>query len=469
MDSKKSFTLGEAAHACRGSLISATESLPVKGISTDSRTIREGDLFFAFRGPHFDGHAFLPHIFQKGAAGAVVSYPVPGGKSQIVVKDPLEAFQELAAWYRRKFPIPVITVTGSAGKTTTKECIAACLSHSFRVRAGFKNWNNHIGVPQNIFALTSDDECAVFETGANHAGEIANLARIAQPTVGVITGIQPAHLEGFGSLEGIYKAKLELADYLDQNGGTLVVNGDNPELLRQVKGRHFSLITYGMERHNDFHLTSLVMRNGFLCFEVNGVLTFRLKGYGAFNALNALAAIAVAGHFNMDLKDLSECWEMLPSIDGRFRVIYLDDRDIQIVDDAYNANPESFRRAVESFQEISGGRRKLVIAGEMRELGPDAAKYHEELGVFLAEAGVDRVIGVGALSEILLRKFAERKGSENALYLTSPESVLEAVLQQIREGDSVLIKGSHGTDLWKLAGQIEVSNLNSKSPTLNIS
>lgn len=449
------FSLEQAARICGGTLNSQEKNRLFSGVSIDTRTLRPGDLFFALHGPNFDGHTFAPQAFQKGACAAVLNRPASEAGPQIIVDDTLLALQRLARWQRDQFSHPVVAIAGSAGKTTTKECVATALSQVFQVRVGFGNWNNHIGVPLNLFRLKPEDQCFVLELGANHLGEIRQLAEIAEPTVGVLTGVQPAHLEGFGSLDNIYQAKLELADFLEERNGVLIVNGDNPELIRRLKGRKNPVLTYGTERHCDFYLSSLAVSDGFICFEVNGALHFRLEGYGAFNAMNALAAIAVAGFFKLDLSALSESWHALPSVEGRFQVVSLALRNLQIVDDSYNANPQSFERALESFQALSGARRKIVVAGDMLELGHDAAFFHKWLGQLIAETGAEHLIAVGPLSRLTLKSFLKSRRGLKGDYARTAEEAFETLKAVIKEGDSILIKGSHGMGLGRLRPSLE--------------
>ncbi len=443
------FTLNEIANACGGKLVFGEKTRPISGISCDSRTLQPGELFVALHGERFDGHTFLKQVSQKGAACALVDrlpkeiFPI------VLVQDTLKALQKLARYYKALFSIPTVAVTGSAGKTTTKECIGILLSEVFQVRVGYGNWNNHIGVPLNIFKLSADDQCLVLELGANHKGEIATLAEISQPTVGVITGIYPVHLEGFGSLEGIYQAKLELADFLDHNRGTVVANGDDPELVRRLKGRNFSLITFGKNKSCDYVLSDLANRNGMIYLQVNGELEFRLRGNGAFNAMNALAAIATAGYFNLDLKSLSQAWLALPSIEGRFRLDYLTN-DIQIVDDSYNANPKSFEQAVESFCGLANAQRKIVVAGDMLELGERSEFYHEALGKLFAERGIQHVVAVGPMSRFVLKAFASTSPGAESAHFERAEEAVQYLTSVLQEGDFILIKGSHGMRLDKI-------------------
>ena len=449
------FILGEITKACSGKLIGGSPNLNVEGVSCDSRTVKSGDLFVALRGPRFDGHAFFKEAFRKGAVCVLADHNVNDIMPLVVVDDTLKALQNLARFHRKRFTIPAIAVAGSAGKTTTKECIGMLLAQAFKVCVGIGNWNNHLGVPLNLFRLSPEDQCLVLEVGANHPGEIEVLCEILEPTIGVITGIYPVHLEGFGSLERIYQAKLELADFLDRTSGTVIANGDDPELVRRLKGRKFNLVTFGTNRTCHYRLSHSEVHNGFLRFQVNDVLEFKLRGYGAFNTSNALAAIAVAGFLGLDLKALSRVWKELPQIEGRFRLEKWETRDIQIVDDSYNANPNSFERAIESFQELAGERRKISIVGDMLELGLDARFYHEALGKKLAQSGFDIVLGVGPLSQFVLDMFTRSNSRGHVAHFQTAQEAGKYLAVLLKEGDSVLIKGSHGIQLDQVKGILE--------------
>jgi UDP-N-acetylmuramoyl-tripeptide--D-alanyl-D-alanine ligase len=444
------FTLNEIVKISEGRLIGGAEEAHISGISTDTRTLTLGELFVALKGPHFDGHRFLNQAHQKGAVCALVSEEIESPLPIIVVSDTLKALQILARSYRSRFAIPVVAVTGSVGKTTTKECIAVTLSEVFNVRVGFGNWNNHIGVPANLFRLSPEDQCLVLELGANHPGEIKQLSEIAQPTVGVITAIHPVHLEGFGSLQGVYQAKLELADFLDQNFGTIIANGDDPELMRRLKNRKCSVITFGTSKHCDYRLTDLFVNDGTIYFKVNDKFEFRLNGYGAFNAPNALAAVAVAGYFNLDLNSLSESWQSLPIIQGRFRTERLEAQNIIIVDDSYNANPISVKQAVQSFAKLASERRKLLVIGDMLELGAHSGIYHEDLGHYLAEFEIDFLVGVGPMSQLILRAFSKAERGGKTVHFQTAQEAARFLVSHIQENDAVFIKGSHGVHLEQI-------------------
>lgn len=458
------FNLSEIAAITGGQVILKPEglkdpksfaSLRVTGVSCNSRTIKTGDLFIPLKGDRFDGHSFLKEVFLKGAAASLSDRSVALNYPIIVVSNTLKALQQLAQQYKKRFLILTIAVTGSAGKTTTKEYIGAILSDSFKVRVGVGNLNNHIGVPLNIFKLDLHDQYAVFELGANHSGEIKLLSEIVQPTVGVITDIYPVHLEGFGSLDKIYDAKLELADYLDEKRGTVIANGDDPILIKRLQNRKFNLITFGKSPSCDYRMSNLCMTEDKIQFVVNEKYYFQLKGYGLFNAANALAAIATAAHFKINLESLSQSWTELPQIQNRFGIDHWPSCNLLIVDDSYNANPKSFEQAIDSFKEIAKDRRKIIVIGDMLELGVQSDFYHESLGRYLANQKIDALIAVGSLSRIALNSFNKLNSRATSVHFDKIEQACSYLTLNLKDGDSVLIKGSHGMELCKIKPYLE--------------
>ncbi len=458
------FTLSQIAQICQGKLFPPQTDGKVTGISTDSRKIEAGQLFVALRGDHYDGHHYLPVAFSKGAVCALVDREIEGKKSPVIlVDDTLKALQKLAAFYRKEFCIPVIAVTGSVGKTTTKECIGIAMSQVFHTRIGLGNWNNHIGVPLNIFKLTEQDQCFVAEMGANHLGEIRTLCEIAQPTVGVLTCVKPVHLEGFGSLQGVYRGKLELADYLESRGGTLITTGDDPVLMDRVKSMRLSLVTFGTTDGCDFRMSELKAQEGIISFCVNDKIWFRLKGHGRFNAWNALAAIATAGFFNMDLNALSDAWAALPSIHGRFYVSHWPDMDLLVVNDAHNSNPYAFEQGLSAFLEMTQTRRKFVVLGDMLELGDEAQRFHAEIGLQLAQAQVDALIGVGQLSGHAVDSYSRQAQNGRGVHFSDRHEAGQYLCQLLKPGDALFIKGSHGMKLEELPEMLKQACLEKSS------
>jgi UDP-N-acetylmuramoyl-tripeptide--D-alanyl-D-alanine ligase len=444
------FRLIDLAAICGGEIIGGSPSAKIYGACLDSREVHPGDLFVAVKGLRVDGHDFVREALRRGAACALVERELSQVGPVVKVSSSLEAIQKLAMIHRARFSIPVIAVTGSSGKTTTKECIGIALSQVFQVRVGFRNWNNHLGVPLNLLRLTDQDQVLVIELGANHEGEIEHLAKMAQPSVGVITGIHPAHLKGFSNLEGVYRAKLELAEEVARRSGVMIAYGDDEQLVRCLKKIGTRCITFGRNPACDFTVAELANTDGTVEFTINGSLQFKLKGHGSFNVFNVAAAVATASHFNLDLNALSEAWCSLPPIENRFEVSWLDHQDVQIVDDSYNANPASFEHALDAFLDLSKNRRKIVVAGDMLELGESARAYHVALGKQFGLARIDVVVGVGEESRHVIDSFKSHYAEGWGACASNVEEAEALLKEHLKEGDSVLIKGSHGMGLHEL-------------------
>ncbi len=449
------FSLREIAELCDGKIVAKDSDVLLTGFAIDSREVRAGDLFVAFQGAHVDGHDFIHVAFRNGARAALVEHEIPGVFPLVVVPHVLTALQNLARTHRKSFNLPVVCVTGSCGKTTTKECLGIALSRAFRVRTGFRNWNNELGVPLNLLNLKRDDECLVLELGAGKAGDIAFLADLAKPNVGVLTGVHPVHLNGFSNLDGVYEGKLELADEVNRNGGMMIVNGDDPELVNRMKLRGGTFLTYGKNKSCNFFLSNLLIEDGVISFQVNQKHCFRLRGYGEFNAMNALAAIAAAAYYKIDLDELSKLWCALPTIEKRFQRTLLHGFDIELIDDSYNANPYSVQEAFSSFLNVSRGRRRIVVFGDMLELGTDSLRYHEDVGRMIAKSDVTMLIGVGEMAAHAVTIYQNSVSESSGIQVMSVREAASVLLPQLLAGDSVLIKGSHGTHLFELKSLLE--------------
>jgi UDP-N-acetylmuramoyl-tripeptide--D-alanyl-D-alanine ligase len=431
----------------------------VLGYSIDSRTIRAGELFFAVKGEKMDGHDFVAQTLEKGAVAAVVS------KSElnrfesegrlIAVEDTLLALQILATAVRRVWAKPLIAVTGSAGKTTTKDAIAHVLSSRFRVHKSEGNFNNHFGLPLMLLKLEPKHDVAVVELGMSHAGEIAALARIAQPEVGVVTNVAPVHLEFFNSVAEIARAKYELIESLPV-AGTAVLNGDN-EYVSQF-GRNFKgkVVTYGFGPASTVRAKNLESRGGQgSAFDV--VAGGRqehaaLPLVGRHNVLNALAAIAVALERGFSLAEAVSPIATLSPADQRGQVVRIG--NITVIDDCYNSNPKALAAMVDVLAAMPAGRR-IVIAGEMLELGPQGEEMHRDAGRHIAGKRIDVLVGVRGLASHMVD--AAKLAGIRAEFVATPEEAGKWLVQQARDGDVALLKGSRGVKLekaletWKLS------------------
>lgn len=407
-------------------------------ISTDSRIAQAGSLFFALKGDNFNGNKYCGNAVENGAAYAVIDDPAFYiDEKTLLVDDVLESLQRLASDYRSCLKIPVIGITGTNGKTTTKELLAAALSARFNTHATTGNLNNHIGVPITLLTIKPETEIAVVEMGANHIGEIADLCRIARPTHGLITNIGVAHLEGFGSAEGVIQAKSELYHHLLKNGGSVFVNADNP-LLMSLTG-NMERITYGGNRDAGFVgevSNDVAMLKFRVTYPYKSEIITKLAG--SYNFENAMAALCIARHFRVDdVAAVKSIEDYVPKM-NRSQIIRTE-RNTLIMD-AYNANPSSMRAAILNFSGLSE-KNKIVILGDMFELGPRAAAEHAAILELALDQHFNRIITAGP-------HFAESAAGKTGVISFSSVPELKAYLVKALLSDSnILVKGSRGMKL----------------------
>ena len=410
---------------------------PVTGVSTDTRTLKRGDLFFALRGAAFDGHAFLRDAFAKGAAAAVVDHPVDG--PALVVDDTLRALGELAAAWRMSLSARVVGVAGSNGKTTTKDMIAHVLGKDRRIAKAQGSFNNAVGVPLTLFQADASTEVAILEVGTNHPGEMAALGRIARPDLAVLVSVGAEHLEGLGSIDGVAVEEVSFLEHL-RAGGAAVVH-DDVRILSRLKLPWWRTTVFGFGDRADARPSEVGPGMRFL---LRGV-EFTLGLLGEWNLQNALAAAATCERLGVPLE---ECARRLRDFKGpKMRMERLSLAGVTILNDAYNSNPESALRAVREFARFATGGRRVAVIGDMRELGSHSERYHRELGRALAETPVDVVVAVGAEA----RAMAEEVGPSKQLHrFGSVEDLRPHLGSLIREGDAVLLKGSRSVGLERL-------------------
>lgn len=419
------------------------------GYSIDSRTIQPGEIFFAVKGEKMDGHDFVAQAIEKGAIAAVVSreWQLPSGLPVIVVDDTLLALQTLATCVRRLWGKPLVGITGSAGKTTTKEAIAHVLATRLKVHKSEGNFNNHFGLPLMLLKLQPEHDIAVIEMGMSHAGEITALAKIAQPEVGVVTNVAPVHLEFFDSLAGIARAKYELIESLPATG-TAVLNADD-EYVSQF-GRDFrgKVMQYGLSPTAAIRAENVEARG-----EHGSVFDILVGGQreraslplvGSHNVLNALAAVAVALDRGFTLPEAVAALSSLSAADRRGQVVRLG--NITVINDCYNSNPKALAAMVDALATMPA-KRRIVVAGEMLELGPAGAEMHRESGRHIAEKAIGLLIGVRGLAEQIVAG-AGAAGTK-AEFVPTPEAAGEWLAKNTRDGDVVLLKASRGVKLEK--------------------
>lgn len=419
------------------------------GYSIDSRTLKHCELFFAVKGETLDGHDYVEAAIKAGAVGAVISRdqaPRFAVKSKLlVVDDPLKQLQGLAACVRRVWGKPVIGITGSTGKTTTKECIAGVLASRFRLLKSEGNLNNHFGLPLQVLKLQPEHELAVFELGMSHAGEITALAKIAQPNIGVVTNVAPVHLEFFDSIAGIARAKYELIENIP-SGGTAILNADD-EYVSQF-GRDFrgKVKMYGIRRPADVTAHSLenLGPDGYE-FDVliDGVREHaKMPLVGEHNVYNALVAVSVAVDRGMTPSEAVAALATLKPAEKRGQLIKIG--GATVINDCYNSNPKALNAMIDSLAGIPG-ERHILVAGEMLELGPTGEELHRATGVYAADRGIDLVLGVRGLAQAIVE--GARSRGVHSEFVETPEAAAEWLSNKVREGDVVLLKASRGVRL----------------------
>jgi UDP-N-acetylmuramoyl-tripeptide--D-alanyl-D-alanine ligase len=454
-------SLEDILRATGGRLLQGEKSSSFGGISTDSRTVAEGELFIALEGCRYDGHHFALGALEKKAGGVLVNEAKAGDirwngyrpRAVIAVKDTLRALGDLARARRRACRLPVVALTGSNGKTTTKEMIAACLEMSFPVLKTQGNLNNLIGLPLTLLSLTEKERVVVVEIGMNIPGEIGRLTEIAEPDVGLITNIQKAHLEGMGTLERIREEKGNLFRKMRRDG-TIVVNQNDPYVIDLAGEFSGQKITFGVEKSSD------VMAKDIRVSETGGTsFTLVLEGearrihlalLGRHFVPNALAAICVASLFGIDAEQVKGALERFRPFSMRMEIVPLGNEKT-IINDAYNANPRSMELALETLAETKGGGRAIAVLGDMLELGEFAEALHQQAGEKVGELGIDLLLALGEQAPLVVRS-AIRHGlkPENAWVLESHSEAISILKSVVQEGDWILVKGSRRMAMEKI-------------------
>jgi UDP-N-acetylmuramoyl-tripeptide--D-alanyl-D-alanine ligase len=444
--------LDEVGKAVGGTLTGPLD-LVARGYSIDTRTLNPGDLFFAIKGPRFDGHDFVQQAREKGACGIVVdkaSLEAASGFSVLRVASVAEALQSLARAVRRKWGGPIVGVTGSAGKTTTKEMIAAVLSKKYNVMRTTGNLNNEFGLPLCLLRIESSQTMAVLEMGMSAAGEIRKLASIAEPNEGVITNVNPVHLEFFDSIEGIAAAKAELLEGLVEPR-VAYLNADDSRVRRMAERFTGRVMTYGVESEAEFRAVKVrdlgLDGSAFAVRRQGSETDFVLPLPGVHNIINATAAVAVGTMHGISQNDLQAAVAGMRPEKKRGEVVKFRD-GFAVIDDSYNSNPKALTEMIRFLGRLKGYDRKIVVAGEMLELGPSSAELHRECGKEAALAGAAMIIAVQGEARSILDGAREAGAAENRLRFAADADEAGRILAgEIRKGDVALIKGSRGVRL----------------------
>lgn len=441
----ESLSIEEILHACGAVAFNCSKIDHVKGISTDTRKLQQGDLFVALKGENFDGHEFVTKALESGAAVVLSQKELPGELPYILVKDTLKALHNLAKTYKKRFQIPFVAVTGSSGKTTTKDMVASVLKEKYKVLKTEGNFNNEIGLPLTLFNLDSSHEICVLEMGMSSLGEIEVLADIVRPDVGIISNIGTAHIENLKSRDNILKAKTEMFTYFSQNN-IAVINGDD-DMLQQLKNKPYQIVCYGRSHYNDYIAENIIEKDDGIDFELlnSGKREkYHIPIPGIHNVYNALSAICIGKLYHMNQNEIQRGLSSFKPSKMRME-IFQGIMDIKVINDSYNANPDSTMAAIQVLSSMDTKGRRVCILGDMFELGDYAKEGHNKVGRFAAESKIDVIIAVGKMSSEVINGASLAGGSQ--LKLIAFEDVKAAMLEIkkiIKSSDVVLIKGSRG-------------------------
>lgn len=466
MSEKLTWTAKETTEATKGRLLYGSGDCTFSGVSIDSRSIARGDLFIAIVGVNHDGHHHAADAVALGKKGLIIDQAAKidlphdqwreKGLFCIAVKDTTRALGDMAAYNCKRAGLPVVAITGSNGKTSTRRMTVAVMEQKFRVLSTRGNLNNEIGLPLTLLECGSDHTLAVLELGMNHFGEIRRLAEICRPDIGVITNIGPAHLEGLGSIEGVAKAKGELLEHIKPNG-TVILNGDDPHLRRMAERCHHKTIFTGFSEAADvgaesinysLHSTSFTLR---LPHARIGVT---LNVPGRFMVSNALAAAASGHLMGLSPEQISIGLAAFKAHKGRLDIT-VTDAGINLIDDTYNANPASMAAALELLSHIKGDQRAVFVCGDMFELGEEAEVLHQEVGTTAARSGVDRLYAAGRFAPNVAEGALKEGLPAERIFTGEKEDIITALTVQLRPDDWILVKGSRGMAMETISEAIK--------------
>lgn len=451
-------SMKQIAQMVSGECDQSTNEVMLSGVSINSRTIEVGNLFVPIIGEKFNGHEFVEGAITNGAKASLWQRNQenpPKNIPLIYVEDTLIALQDLAKAYRNELSLKVIGITGSNGKTTTKDIVASIMGTTYKVLKTEGNLNNHYGLPLTILRLEEDTEVAVLEMGMSGRGEIELLTKIAQPDAAIITNIGEAHLLDLGSRDGIADAKFEIIDGLKE-GGTLIYDGDEPLLNERVMGKSINTITFGSHSDCTYVPVSIKQENEVTYFTMNKYPDneIHMPILGRHNVVNALAGIAVAEYFNVSLENIQKGLKQLKVSNMRLEVIE-GKNGSKIINDAYNASPTAMKAAIDLVQNLKGYSRKIVVLGDMLELGPNEEKYHYEIGELLKPQFVDYVLTFGELSKHIAEGARVSFEPDKVKAYTNKASLIEELKKIVAANDLILVKGSRGMRLEEVVLELK--------------
>ncbi len=438
----KPITLHEVAKACCGTLHGDPE-LTITSIVTDSRKAGEGSLFAAIKGARVDGHRFIPAVVEQGAVCVLCEEKPDIDINYIRVDSTLVALKGIAEYYRSLFTIPFIGITGSVGKTSTKEFISAVLAQKYNVHKTGGNFNNELGVPITLFGLEEEHEVAVIEMGISGFGEMTRLSKMVKPDISVITNIGYCHLENLGDRDGVLRAKTEMFRYLKKDGTIILCHDDDK--LRTVTDYHgIRPIFYGTG-NDEYRAENITEKglDGIGCTLWHGDtrIDVTIPTMGRHNVLNALCAMAVGTQLGLSADEIKRGLESFENVGSRNHIIKTD--TLTIIDDCYNANPTSTKAGLDTLSKLSG--RRIAILGDMKELGKDELDLHREVGAYAKEVGIDMLVAVGPLSEATAEGFGE-----GAYYAATVERCIDRIKRYLQPGDTILVKASHSMQFERI-------------------
>ena len=453
--------ISQVATAVSGN-ISFDRPSKISGVSTDTRSIRSGEIFFAIEGNNFDGHSFVRDAYDKRASCVVVHKDIAlKDIPAIKVKNTTEAFGDFASWWRKHHPARVIAITGSAGKTTVKEMAALILSHAGATLKTEGNFNNHIGLPHTLFNLTDEHQFAIVEMGMSKRGEISRLAQIADPDTGLITNVGEAHLEGLGSIQAVAEAKWELAEYL-LGKGNILINGDNSLLknLADKEKKYGPIISFGLGKGNTIKAGNIVNHydgSQFVIIYNGKKFPVNLKVTGDFFIIDALAAVSVGISYGIPMETNIKAIEKFTPVKGRFYVTKGCCGSL-LIDDTYNANPVSLEAGLKAASCMrEKNRRLIVVLGDMLELGQESAALHKKAGQFIADIKADLLVTFGNYGKYVSYG-ANDKGLANTVGFADHKGAADYLLTNIHQGDVVFVKGSRGMEMEKVLDKLRNEN-----------
>lgn len=456
----KCLTVEEIITAVRGTVILKNQAMHVSGVSTDSRSVSSDDVFFALAGEKFDGHDYIDKVIEKGCRVIVISREdaVTDGSNStfILVDDTLTAYQDLARYYKQLISPKTIGITGSVGKTSLKDMLFAISEDHYNTVCSFENENNHIGVPKTIFRMEENTEVLILEMGMSAKDEIHLLADIGRPDIAGITNIGISHIENFEDQAGIFRAKMEIADYFSEEN-TLVVMSDDPFLgaVKEKYGERYHVLTAGAEESSDYiaekaryiddtHITFLIEYD-------KGVERFTLPIAGLYNNTTAALAAAIMSKLDISVTNCAHSLGKLKITPHRLQLILRG--GLKIIDDTYNASPASMKSAIEYLTAIDGSR-KIAVLADMKELGDMSRESHRQVGMDVAGGGLDYLFTVGDLGKEIGEAAAEKMGQSRVFSFEDREICIREVKKIVKEGDVILVKGSHSMEMEKVVEAI---------------